>query len=170
MADRRKLHPNYLVNMRKAARDERKTEETGYVVKYEGHREYFNTYKAARTYRANLVKDGAWETHIQIINIARQTARSRSQNSNVAAKKMLLPKYSESRFYGMGLTGHELAYMVMGRMCEATSHTFKCAYATPEMRKMARRALMYKIRNGTAVEDETVKKALKMKISTGNRR
>jgi hypothetical protein len=170
MVTRRKLHPNYLVNMRKAASDERKTSEAGYVVKHEGHREYFKSYKEARAYREKLIKDGAWSTHIQIVNIARQNTGSQIRNSASSVKKYLVTYRAGSKFYGNGLTGHELAHMVMGRMCEATSFVFKSAYATPEMRKIAQRALMYKVRNGTAIRDETVDKALKMKISTGGRK
>jgi hypothetical protein len=170
MVTRRKLHPNYKVNMRKAASDERKTSEMGYVVKYQGHREYFDSYKAARAYRQLLMKDGAWSDQIQIVNIARQNTGSRIKNSEGSVKKYLVSYRAGSKFYGSGLTGSELAHMVMGRMCEATSHVFKSAYATTEMRKIAQRALMYKVRNGTAVEDETVKKALKMKISTGGQK
>ena len=170
MATRKKLHPNYLVNMRKAASDERKTSEAGYVVKYEGNRKYFEKYSEARAYREELIKEGAWSTHIQIVNIARQNNGSQIRNSEASVKKYLISYRVGSKFYGGGLTGHELAHMVMGRMCEATSHVFKCAYATPEMRKIAQRALMYKVRNGTAIRDETIDKALKLKISTGGRK
>lgn len=168
MPERSRLHPNPEVNLRKFSRDERKVEKTGYVVKYgNGTRVYADTYKKAREIKAELVKNGHWPEHVHIVNISRQAESGRSKNSNIRAKRYLMPKNMDSRFMGSGLTGNELAHMVMGRMCEATSHTFQCSYATPEMRKMAQRALMHKVRDGRVMVDETVEKALKMKISTG---
>jgi hypothetical protein len=161
MTERRSIHPNYKVNMRRFAADERKMSEQGYVVKFgNGAREYFKSFRAAQEFQEKLVKAGHWKEHVQIINIANQ------RDTITKVKKDLSVRVGGKSFYGSGLTGNEIALMVLGRMCEATSHQFRCTYPTMEMRKAAQRALKHMIRKDQGRMTDTVKAALELKLHT----
>jgi hypothetical protein len=157
MADRN-IHPNPDVNRRRFAAQERKASEMGYVVKWHGNRKYFDSYRDATQFRDELIHNGWYKEDIQIINIARQ------RDSETKVKRQLAHRVGGRSFYGAGLTANELALMVLGRMCEATSHTFRCNYPTMEMRKAAQRALRNKMRKGEGYDSETVRQALALKL------
>jgi hypothetical protein len=147
--------------MRKFAANERKTSEQGYVVKFgNGAKEYFDSFRAAQEFKEKLVKDGHWKEHVKIINIAKQG------DSPEKIKRYLSRNVGGHSFYGGGLTSGELAHMVLGRMGEATSTTFRSTYATIEMRKIAQRALRHMIRSGQGRMTDTVKEALALKLHT----
>lgn len=162
----RKLHKNPQVNLRKFAADERKASEQGYVVKYgNGTRKYFMSYRDARKFRDELVKLGYWKSEVKIINIARQ------RDSLVKVKHQLVRNVGGRTFAGAGLTANELALMVLGRMCEATSHTFRCAYPTMEMRIAAQRALRIKVRReGARYLSDDLTKALTLKLHVAKKK
>ena len=161
----RSVHPNPKVNLKKFASDERKTSEQGYVVKYNnGVRKYFKSHKAAKKFQDELVALGHWRSDVKIVNIARQ----RDSDSRVGKK---LISTVAVKFSGLGLTGDELALLVLGRMCEATNHTFRCSYPTMAMRRAAQRALMHKVRAGRANPmTPRIEQALKLKLHVVKRR
>lgn len=154
----RKIHKNPKVNLKRFASEERKVANQGYVVKYNnGVRKYFTSYRAAQKFKADLVKLGHWKSDVKIVNIARQ------RDSPTKAKRGLFTRLG-AKFSGGGLSSDELALMVLGRMCEATSHQFRCSYPTMELRRQAQRALMHKMRAGRGTMSETVAKALALKL------
>lgn len=155
-----KLHKSYRLNMKRAASAETKTSEQGYVVKFGGNRYYAHTYSDARKYRENLMNNGWLASDIKIVNIAKQPGAAR----NITKVKKTLFTHVGAKFSGGGLTGGELASMVLGRMGEATTFTFRRAYATDDMRRQAQRALMHKVRAGRCIVTDEVKKALALKI------
>jgi len=158
MTDRRKLHPDYRVNIHRAATEETKVASQGYVVRWHGNREYFSTYKKAVAFRKKLRENPSYATSdIRIINIARQGS------SSTKVKKLLFSPIG-AKFSGHGLTSGELASMVLGRMGEATSHTFGRVYATTEMRRQAQRALRHMMRSGRGRMSEEVARALALKL------
>lgn len=154
-----KLHSNYRLNMKRAATAETRTSEQGYVVKFGGNRYYAHTYSDARAYREKLRNNGWLASDIKIVNIAKQPGA----RTITKVKKTLFTKLG-AKFSGGGLTGSELASMVLGRMGEATSFTFRRAYATNEMRRQAQRALLHKVRAGRCIVTDEVRKALALKI------
>lgn len=165
MTERKRLHPNFNVNLRKFAADERKTSEQGYVVKVGGVRKYFKSFREAQKYRDELVKGGEWKEHVHIINIAKQ------RDSPEKIKRYLSRNIGGHSFYGGGLTSDEIADMVLGRMGEATSHTFRSNFATIEIRKIAQRALRHMMQKGQGRMTPKVKKALELELHTvGERR
>lgn len=153
------LHSNYRLNMKRAASDETKTSAQGYVVKFGGDRYYAHTYSDARSYREKLMNNGWLSSDIKIVNIAKQPGA----RTITKVKKTLFTSLG-AKFSGGGLTGGELASMVLGRMGEATSFTFRRSYATNEMRRQAQRALMHKVRSGRCIVTDDVKQALALKI------
>lgn len=163
--ERKRLHPRQEVNLRKAAVAERRTSEQGYVVKWgNGIRKVFDSFREAKAFKAELVKGGEWENHVQIINVAKQ------RDSTMTVKKYLSRNIGGKSFYGGGLTSDEIALMVLGRMCEATSHTFRCNYATMEMRREAQRALKHMIHQGQGRMTPRVKEALELKLPAKRRK
>lgn len=154
-----KLHPNYKVNMKRAASAETRTADQGYVVKYSGNRYYARSYREARAYREKLIENGWLSSDIKIVNIAKQPGA----RTITKVKKTLFTKMG-AKFSGGGMTGSELASMVLGRMGEAATFTFRRGYATNEMRREAQRALLHKVRAGRCHVTDEVKKALALKI------
>jgi hypothetical protein len=138
----------------------------GYVVRFgNGARKYFKSYREAQAFKAELVKGGDWSEHVHIINIARQ------RDSDKKVDRKLSMSVGGHTYYGLGLTGDELALMALGRMCEATSHTFRCNFATKEMQVAAQRALRNMVRKGQITKvSPRVKEALELKLHTAGER
>ena len=168
MAEQRKLHPNYEVNLRRFAAEERSntlSSDRNYVVKFgNGGRKYFEKYSEARAFRDVLVKAGEYPEHVHIINIARQPVKVGK------IKKQLSMNVGGKAYYGGSLTASELADMVLGRMGEATSHSFRSMYATMEMRVVAQRALRNMIRSGQGRITPNVREALELELHLPNER